>query len=85
MKPHPRVQSFVTHIGARAVALFMQYKAVSEHDLETNSYTATVLGFPVLFVDAEAEEEALGLARDAIEVCHDEIRPRSHSGILGGQ
>lgn len=52
----------------------MKYQVVLEHDPETGHHTATVAGLPGLFVDAESEEEALSLAREAIAYYLDEAQ-----------
>lgn len=52
----------------------MRYQVVLEHDPETGHCTATVAGLPGLFVDAEREEEALRLAREAIAFYLEERR-----------
>ncbi len=43
----------------------VDYQVVIEHDPETRAYTATVPGLPIV-VDADSEEEAVRMARDAI-------------------
>jgi len=43
----------------------VDYQVVIEHDPGTRAYTATVAGLPV-FVDADSEEEAIRMAREAI-------------------
>ena len=43
----------------------MRYRIVLEYDSETRSYTATVPGLPIV-VDANSEEEAVKLAKEAI-------------------
>jgi len=43
----------------------VDYQVVIEHDPETRAYTATVPGLPVV-VDADSEEEAIRMAREAI-------------------
>jgi predicted RNase H-like HicB family nuclease len=43
----------------------MRYRIVREHDSETRSYTATVPGLPIV-IDANSEEEAVKLAKEAI-------------------
>ena len=43
----------------------MRYRIVIEHDPETRSFTATVPGLPIV-VDANSEEEAVKLAKEAI-------------------
>jgi predicted RNase H-like HicB family nuclease len=50
------------------------YDVVIEFDPETRSYTATVPGLPVV-VDADSEEEALRLAREAIAWHLEEASP----------
>jgi len=43
----------------------VDYQVVIEHDPETRAYTATVPGLPIV-VDADSEEEAMLMAREAI-------------------
>ena len=43
----------------------VDYQVVIEHDPETRAYTATVPGLPVV-IDADSEEEAVRLAKEAI-------------------
>jgi len=43
----------------------VDYQVVIEHDPETRAYTATVPGLPIV-VDADSEEEAVRLAKEAI-------------------
>lgn len=44
---------------------FVDYQVVIEHDPETRAYTATVPGLPIV-VDADSEEEAVRMAKEAI-------------------
>lgn len=44
----------------------MKYEVVIEYDPQTNSFCATVPGLPII-VDANSEEEAVMMAREAIE------------------
>jgi predicted RNase H-like HicB family nuclease len=43
----------------------VDYQVVIEHDPETRAYAATVPGLPIV-VDADSEEEAVRLAKEAI-------------------
>ena len=51
----------------------MRYRIVLEYDTESRSYAATVPGLPIV-VDANSEEEAVRLAREAIAWYREEAR-----------
>jgi len=53
----------------------VQCEVVIEFDPQTNSFCATVPGLPVI-VDADSEEEALQMAREAIEFCFEDNHER---------
>lgn len=56
----------------------MKYQVVLAFDPETNSYCATVPGLPII-VDADNEEEALKMAREAIAFYFEETGERPGS------
>ena len=51
----------------------MDYQVVSEYDPESRAHTATVTGLPIV-VDADSEEEAVQLAKEAIALYFEEAR-----------
>ena len=51
----------------------MRYRVVLEHDPKTGHYTATVPGFPGLFVDAKSEAKAIKLAKEGIAFYLEEL------------
>lgn len=50
----------------------MEFQVVLEHDADSGHVTATVPTIPGIIVDAETEEEALEMAREAIKFWREE-------------
>lgn len=62
--PHRNLRGArINRVGANHSAV--DYQVVIEHDSETRAFTATVPGLPIV-VDADSEEEAVRMAREAI-------------------
>jgi len=58
----------------------MRYRIVLEYDPTTGHHTATVPGFPGLFIDAKSEREALKLAKEGIALYADALSAAARAG-----